>query len=524
MKYLTLLFLVFEVFQGKSQNYFDSTTYYFFSNVDSNNIDYRFHIPSTAGLYIAGPKHNGTFTDSAGNTHIIMQPHINLSEPIVKHYSYKNTNAGMLGREIIENNQSITFLNIRNQHIVLQLNMNINDSCLLLSYDTLKFYATRLNDENRFIINNEYKVERYHVHALNNNGLYDDNHPFHNQIIEISKGLGIVSGISMATLPFHANPLQYKLVGFTSFTKQINEGYTFYINPFKSYSVGDEFHWKQQSSGRDQHGFDDSEIQKVIGKDTTKSGHIGYIFTTETYTLISRGFNMPPPQKDVEHTYETDTIYYSLNYIPISSPFDHFQPHILTDYMVNSNDSENLYNKFTSTYSINEMLKVVGYGDYSSNIVYDRETNSWMPSVNAGQFYDEQTFYGIGIKPYDLNSLEFSHSSGRVKRYFVYVHKNGAIWGTPFLFHLSVNKTSNVPLSIEIYPNPAKDEITITSLNKSNPFTQISLNDIAGKLLLNNTNIGTETQLQLPTLTAGIYFINVTFQNKATVTRKLIIQ
>lgn len=77
--------------------------------------------------------------------------------------------------------------------------------------------------------------------------------------------------------------------------------------------------------------------------------------------------------------------------------------------------------------------------------------------------------------------------------------------------------------NITIYPNPANNEITITTLDKSNPFAQISLNDITGKLILNDTTVGTDTQLQLPTLTAGVYIVTIQFENKTTATRKLII-
>lgn len=506
-----------------AQTYFDSTTYYFFSGKDTYSYDPRFHIPSTGGLYIAGPKHSGTSTDSVGNTHIIMQPHINYSAPIIDRYSYENTNAGMLSREIIENAQSITFVNLRNQHIVIQLNMNINDSCLLIDYDSLKFFAVRLTNENRFVVNQNIDIERYLIQCIDTMGLYHTSHPFHNLIIEISKGMGIVTGFSMATFPFHISPLQYKLVGFTSFTKQVNEGYTFYINPLKRYSVGDEFHWKQQDAGRNQHAHDMREIQKVIAKDTSIPGSIGYIFTTETYTLISKGFNMPSPPKDFEHIYTTDTLYFSLNYIPVSSPFAYFPTHVLNDYNVYEDDSGNVSSRFSSTYRINEILKVVGYGDYSSNIVYDRATDSWVQSVNSDPPYDEVTFYGIGIKPYDLNSIESGFSGGWVKRYFVYVNKNGSTWGTPFPFHLGIGEEYNDPLSLNIYPNPAKDEITITTQNKSNPFTQISINDVTGKLIHNYNTVGTDTRLALTALTAGVYIVTIQFENKTTATRKLII-
>jgi hypothetical protein len=77
--------------------------------------------------------------------------------------------------------------------------------------------------------------------------------------------------------------------------------------------------------------------------------------------------------------------------------------------------------------------------------------------------------------------------------------------------------------NILIYPNPANNKITITTLDKGNPFAQISINDIAGKLILNDTTGGTDIRLQLPTVTGGIYFITLQFEDKTTATRKLII-
>jgi hypothetical protein len=507
-----------------AQTYFDSTTYYFFSGKDTFSYTSRFHIPSTGGLYIAGPKHSGTSTDSVGNTHIIMQPHINYSAPIIAHYSYENTNAGMLSREIIENPQSITFVNLRNQNIVLQMNMNINDSCLLVDYDSLQFYAVRLTNENRFVVNTDIDIERYLVHCIDTLG-FKPNHPFHNLIIEISKGMGIVTGFSMATFPFHANPYLYKLVGFTSFAKQVNEGYTFYINPLTRYNVGDTFHWKQEDAGQNQYGHTTSQIQKVIAKDTSRQGFIGYIYTTETYTLISRGYNMPPPPKDVEHLYSTDTLYYNLSYIPAASPFEYFPRSVLDDSNMNHDDSGNVFSSFSSIYNINEILKVVGYGDnYWPALSYDKATNSWQTVEILDPPVDMQVFYGIGITPgYEISSINSSDSWGMVKRYFVYVRKNDTTWGTPFPFHLSIDEENKKPLSITIYPNPAQDEITITSLNKHNPCIQLFLTDITGKLIHNDHTVGTEIRLPLPPLTAGVYFVTVIFQNRLSVTRKLII-
>lgn len=73
--------------------------------------------------------------------------------------------------------------------------------------------------------------------------------------------------------------------------------------------------------------------------------------------------------------------------------------------------------------------------------------------------------------------------------------------------------------NIIIYPNPAKDQLTISNANQSN----ISIYNINGQRLLEEQNVSDLCTLDISDLETGIYFIKVYSSNQI-ITRKLVIE
>ncbi len=75
--------------------------------------------------------------------------------------------------------------------------------------------------------------------------------------------------------------------------------------------------------------------------------------------------------------------------------------------------------------------------------------------------------------------------------------------------------------SINIYPNPARESVTVTAENIS----RLQITNLLGQVVLNEnyTNAKSEVKLNASVLSQGIYFLTVTAVNK-TITQKLIIQ
>ncbi|WP_460218784.1 DUF7619 domain-containing protein [Psychroserpens sp. MEBiC05023] len=87
---------------------------------------------------------------------------------------------------------------------------------------------------------------------------------------------------------------------------------------------------------------------------------------------------------------------------------------------------------------------------------------------------------------------------------------------------LSITETSFT--SFDMFPNPAKEQITIVMNDVSFESTEISIMDLQGKLIVNH-NISGDNRLEvdISSLHSGLYFVKVTV-NTASVVKKLVIE
>jgi hypothetical protein len=60
---------------------------------------------------------------------------------------------------------------------------------------------------------------------------------------------------------------------------------------------------------------------------------------------------------------------------------------------------------------------------------------------------------------------------------------------------------------MSIYPNPAAEMLYVQLANVYN--TQLTVTDINGRVMLKQTVTGTETQVRLANIAAGMYFVTV---------------
>ena len=68
-----------------------------------------------------------------------------------------------------------------------------------------------------------------------------------------------------------------------------------------------------------------------------------------------------------------------------------------------------------------------------------------------------------------------------------------------------VNNLQPVPIAIGIYPNPATDELTIKA--DKEVFQSFTITNSIGSMLRSNAIIGTQTQVNIKTLPAGLYYV-----------------
>ena len=93
-----------------------------------------------------------------------------------------------------------------------------------------------------------------------------------------------------------------------------------------------------------------------------------------------------------------------------------------------------------------------------------------------------------------------------------------------FLSNVSVAEV-NLSNYLGLFPNPAKENVTISMDKKQAAISEINLFDITGKVLVSNSGISShEFVLNTENLTKGIYLVNVKLANGTSATKRLAIQ
>ena len=91
-------------------------------------------------------------------------------------------------------------------------------------------------------------------------------------------------------------------------------------------------------------------------------------------------------------------------------------------------------------------------------------------------------------------------------------------------FELTVEEILGIPneslnAGLSIFPNPATNAITVSSANES--LTSITIVDVAGKTLIDVSNVNLESQtIDVSTLSQGIYFVNINNKITKRITKK----
>jgi putative heme degradation protein len=85
-----------------------------------------------------------------------------------------------------------------------------------------------------------------------------------------------------------------------------------------------------------------------------------------------------------------------------------------------------------------------------------------------------------------------------------------------------LEETNSINLDLSVFPNPAKDVLTIEVDDYNNEKLSYQLYDIKGKLLESKKLTGCETQIQTNTLVPSTYFLKVIQESKVIKTFKII--
>ncbi len=106
------------------------------------------------------------------------------------------------------------------------------------------------------------------------------------------------------------------------------------------------------------------------------------------------------------------------------------------------------------------------------------------------------------------------------------VNNIGTAYGPDFTFTTSAITTNlhlqQSPTSISISPNPTNSNINITISNATNIKHTLCINDVLGKVLIQQVFEGAQQTIDVSHLSAGVYYVSITNENNERVVQKII--
>lgn len=176
--------------------------------------------------------------------------------------------------------------------------------------------------------------------------------------------------------------------------------------------------------------------------------------------------------------------------------------------------------------SVNE-LKLVDYcGENrwtfsrhtTEGAVYCEPDTCWGQGDTFGPPEEWHTTYvaGLGIHTYNY-SMDFEYGFD-IQKKIVYFKKNGIECGGQI--YVGVDKTAKHDISFEIIPNPASNQIHVSS---TMPMKQVTITDLLSNFHFSQKLSVFKTQINIHHLKNGLYFVSAQLDNGTVVTKKLLI-
>lgn len=88
-----------------------------------------------------------------------------------------------------------------------------------------------------------------------------------------------------------------------------------------------------------------------------------------------------------------------------------------------------------------------------------------------------------------------------------------------------INATSTKKYIATLYPNPAKEQITIAhNLEAKNGIISLQIMDVMGRVLLNKTINNSNNNIEINSISSGLYFFTVSQNGNVVESGKLVVE
>jgi hypothetical protein len=405
-------------------------------------------------------------------------------------------NGSWIGKAVIElPDGTFLFDNMFADTIVIKTQANINDSWILYDDDSSVHYqATLTSIDTMTILGNLDSIKRISITAYDNSQILTMD-PINNAEIILSKNYGFVKTMDLYTFPYHEPGQGYNTdfdhflncVGLQNISFNI---YDFHIPTFTEIydlNVGDVFGYDAWGSLGIPSYWIDSVISKTAGPNQTS-----YTFQRTKKALQTNNTWLYTNTQASETIWNTPII--SLSFVP-------------EEWGQTVNFSYNLYNG-------NHCFISPAYYFSSNYIIYDGDTAYFNTFEPCGFYilYKEKfgrIDYGECFDPSPGNS---------VGETMVYSKKSGqAPCGTaPSVLNVT---SININTSVDIYPNPVSDILTIRHL--LNESVHYEITNLLGQALFNEVSRNPEFKINVANYSPGIYSLKLATSSGYITTQKI---
>ncbi|NBG67049.1 T9SS type A sorting domain-containing protein [Acidiluteibacter ferrifornacis] len=326
-------------------------------------------------------------------------------------------------------------------------------------------------------------LAQIYLTVLNDSNIVLPNHKLQNFKLLISKNHGLVKTIDFSDLDRILN---------VSFKRYYLSNNAYTNNDYNVLTVGDEYHYNYDRDFWPRENTD--HIAKIIS-DTT----IGLI---RTITIEDSWFN------HYNNTRRKDTMFNVFDISEIS--------HNKKSMIVNDSEINNLWGNASILFHT-ENFKFSSIIEYKTMfLIHPTQNQKDIARIYFTKYeHALETLRPIGF-PFDKYK---SDSWGGLPETEVTTHtyfkKGNQTWGTPFTFTVGLEEKSALENSIQLYPNPVKDIITIKSTEK---IQLVRIYTIDGKMQLESQN---SPNIEISNFQSGLYLIEIT-TNRGVVTKRLI--
>jgi hypothetical protein len=404
-----------------------------------------------------------------------------------------------LGKRVLQlSDGTFIFDSYWNDSVIVKTQASIGDSWGFYSDSSSLYYkATLVSKDTMTVLSSLDSVETIMINAYNGSGIVTSD-PLDSFTIILSKNNGFVQVFDLYTFPYHlpdsayTSGLDFFLDRSTCYYSNINSAngsspdanitlfkLVNFINPTE-----------QQLSNWD------------IGDIIESDNELGIpIYSTVTVTRLD--------DTVVDKTVSGDLINYTISGSTYNCPSS------FTSYPCSLICKAGMYSFSDLVYPLMDTFEMPEEASYHGNYLFYYPTDSNYCSQSPAYISVPQSYYPWGLG-WTIENISYKLGIGKTIYHYadgnptyetdrlLYYNIAGISCGTPLPTRL--NNVSVPSNQIDIYPNPATTELTITA---SDMITSLSINNLLGQTVYSEECNMQQVQVDVSSLPAGMYFVKI---------------